>query len=161
MNKGCMTAMTTQSVREVLQIFLRRIFLTIFGSLALAGCNTITPFDRIAYEKATDAKVAALTVMSRGVNSFASEKDAVLPLMVRVDEAYEYDRGRSLNSNTIKMWEILLSPDGRLYGRFLSRWQDGKAFTKEAIQERKADVAKGFDLLIALERGKRVAIPAE
>lgn len=156
-----MNSITNQSAREVLQMLLRRIFITFLICLAFTGCNTISTFDRVAYEKATDAKVAALTVMSRGVNSFASEKDAVLPLMVRVEEAYEYDRGRSLNSDTIKMWEILMSPEGRLYGRFLSRWQGGKVFTQEAIQERKADVAKGFDLLIALERGKRVVVPAE
>jgi len=54
-----------------------------------------------------------------------------------------------------------MNPEGRLYGRFLRRWQEGKAFTKEAIAERKLDVAKGFDLLIALERGKRVVVPNE
>jgi hypothetical protein len=107
------------------QFLLHRILLSLLASLFIAGCTTIAPFDRVAYEKATDAKAAALTVMSRGVNSYTSEKDAVTPLIVRVEEAYEYDRGRPLNSDTVKMWEILMNPEGRLYGRFLRRWQEG------------------------------------
>lgn len=128
----------------------------IVALMMLSGCATIATFDRTAYEKATDAKVAALNVMSRSSKSFASQEAVVTPLLLEVEQAYEYDRGRAKNSDTVKQWEILLDPAAGLYGSFLRRWQAGKTFTPDAISERKTDVADAFDQIIALERGKRL-----
>ncbi len=134
--------------------------LAVAGVALLAGCANIATFDRVAYEKATDAKAAALTAMSRASDSYASQQTAITPLLVQVEEAHEYDEGRAKNSDTVQQWKILLDPEGHLFGRFVQRWQAGKTFTPDALRERKTDVALAFDQIIGLERGKRMPAPA-
>jgi hypothetical protein len=128
-------------------------------SLLLVGCNTIAAYDRVAYEKATSAKAAALTVMDKATDSYASKEAVVTPLVLEVDQAYEYDRGRALNSITVQQWEILCNPDGHLFGNFLRRWREKGSLRPAFIDEKKKDIAEAFDQIIQLERGKRVITP--
>lgn len=124
--------------------------------LFMTGCGTIATFDRVAYEKATSAKAAALTVMDKATDSYASKEAVVTPLVLEVDQAYEYDRGRRLNSLTVQQWEILRNPNGNLFGGFLRRWREKGSLRPAFVAEKKKDIGEAFDQIIQLERGKRV-----
>lgn len=130
--------------------------LAVVAAVVCTGCSTIATFDRTAYEKATDAKAAALSAMSRATDSYASQQSVVTPLLLEVEQAYEYDRGRALNSITVQQWEILRNPDGHLLGGFLRRWREKGTLRPAYIDEKKRDVADAFNTIIDLERGKRV-----
>jgi len=138
-----------------------RVFLLLLAGFGFGGCSTISTHDRIAYEKATSAKAAALSVMDKATASFASKESIVTPLLLEVDQAYEYDRGRALNSITVRQWEILRARDGHLFGGFLRRWQERGSLRPAYITEKKKDVAEAFDQIIQLERGKRLPSKTE
>jgi hypothetical protein len=136
----------------------RRAILPLFVSFSflLASCSTIATFDRTAYEKATNAKAAASAIMNMATDSYASREEVVTPLLLQVDQAYEYDRGRALNSITVRQWNILRDPNGHLFGGFMRRWREKDRLRPAFIEEKKKDIDEAFDQIIQLERGKRV-----
>ena len=123
--------------------------------LVLAGCSTIATYDKVAYDKATGAKAEALALMDKATDSYAQRSKQAEAVLLTIDKAYEYDRGRALNSITVKQWEILKARDGNLFGGFIRRWEEKGALRAAYIQEKKPDIAEAFDQIIQLERGKR------
>jgi len=124
--------------------------------LALAtACSLIAPYDQVAYEKATSTKAEALALMGNATGPYVSHQKEIDEVKLDLDKAYEYDRGRASNTETIKQWEILRDPNGHLFGGFLRRWHDRASLQEEYIQEKKRDIADAFDQIIGLERGKR------
>ena len=128
----------------------------LFG-LLLAGCSTIATFDKVAYDKATGAKAEALTLMDKATDSYSSRAKEAEAVQLSIDKAYEYDRGRALNSITVKQWEILRDPNGHLFGGFVRRWREKGTLRPAYIEEKKSDIAEAFDQIIQLEIGKRPA----
>jgi hypothetical protein len=140
-----------------MKIFLRslpRAILATSASVILASCSLIAPYDQAAYDKATSTKAEALALMDKAVRSYESQQKEIEQVSLDLDKAYEYDRGRDSNVETVKMWEILRDPNGHLFGGFLSRWKARGTLHTEYIQEKRKAIADGFDQIIALERGK-------
>jgi len=133
---------------------LLRPFFTLLSCLLLASCSTIATYDQIAYEKATDAKAEALLLMDKATATFGSQETEIQSVTLTVEKAYEYDRGRALNSITVKQWQILLDPNGNLFGGFIRRWREKASLRPAYITEKKIDIAEAFDQIIELERGK-------
>jgi len=123
--------------------------------ILLAACSLIAPYDQAAYDKATSAKAEVIALMDKASGSYASHQKEIEEVSLDVDKAYEYDRGRASNSETIKQWELLRDPKGHLFGGFLRRWHDKDALNQDYINEKKPDIADAFDQIIGLERGKR------
>jgi len=69
------------------------------------------------------------------------------------DKAYEYERGRPLNTDTIKQWDTLRDPNRDLLGGFLKEWKDGKLLPVY-VERKKAQIGTAFDQIIQLESGK-------
>jgi hypothetical protein len=129
-------------------------FTALYLALATA-CSLIAPYDQAAYDKATSAKAEALALMGKATGSYASRQKEIDEVSLDLDKAYEYDRGRASNTETIKQWEILRDPNGHLFGGFLRRWHDRGSLHQDYIEEKKRDIADAFDQIIGLERGKR------
>jgi hypothetical protein len=119
------------------------------------ACSLIAPYDQVAYEKATSVKAEALALMGKATGSYESHQKEIDEVKLDLDKAYEYDRGRTNNAETIKQWEILRDPNGHLFGGFLRRWHDRGSLHEAYIEEKKPDIADAFDQIIGLERGKR------
>jgi len=84
-----------------------------------SACSLIAPYDRAAYEHATNAKVDTLALMSKATGGYDEHEKEVEALVRQLDKAYEYDRGRQLNKITIAQWDILRDPNRDLVGGFL------------------------------------------
>jgi hypothetical protein len=121
----------------------------------LAGCSTIAKYDQAAYEKATASKAEALALMDKATESYSSHRREAEEVALTIEKAYQYDLGRNQNSETIRMWEILKSPEGNLFGGFLRRWKQKDSFKPDAVTLKKPDIAEAFDQIIGLEIGKR------
>lgn len=132
-----------------------RSLLSLLACVAFAGCNTIATFDKVAYDKATGAKAEALALMDKATDSYSNHVREIDAVSLTIDKAYEYDRGRALNSLTVKQWETLRNREGNLFGGFLRRWKQKGAFSQDAIALKKPDIDEAFDQIIQLERGKR------
>jgi hypothetical protein len=123
--------------------------------LLVAACSLIAPYDQAAYDKATSVKAEALALMDKATSSYSSREKEIDQVKLDIDKAYEYDRGRASNTETIRQWELLRDPNAHLFGGFLRRWREKGSFSQDYIVEKKKDIADAFDQIIGLERGKR------
>jgi len=120
----------------------------------LAACSLIAPYDRAAYEHATNAKVDTLALMSKAIRSYDEHEKEVEALITQLDKAYEYDRGRQLNKLTVAQWDILRDPNRDLVGGFLKMWKAKSSLSATFIAEKKKQIGDAFDQIIQLESGK-------
>jgi outer membrane murein-binding lipoprotein Lpp len=129
--------------------------IAVLASLFLAGCALISNYDQVAYEHATSAKVDTLALMDKATGSYDEHQKEVDALVVELNKAYEYDRGRSLNKFTVAQWDVLRDPNGDLVGGFLKMWKAKGSLLPGVVTEKKIQIGKAFDKIIALESGKQ------
>src|SRR5438270_3945072 len=134
-------------------------FIGLLACVFLAGCTLIAHYDQVAYEHATSAKVDTLALMDKATGSYDEHQKEVEALVTELNKAYEYDRGRSLNKLTVAQWDILRDPNGNLVGGFLKMWKAKGSLGATFVAEKKLQIGKAFDQIIALESGKQK--PAE
>jgi hypothetical protein len=128
--------------------------LTLLFLFAFTACSTISTYDQTAYLQAVNTKVDALALMAKAVESYTDHRNEVAEFMIELDKAYEYERGRPLNTDTIRLWDILRNPNGDLLGGFLKEWKvDGKLLPVY-VERKKAQISTAFDQIIQLESGK-------
>jgi hypothetical protein len=127
------------------------------ATVLLFACGTIATFDQVAYDKATGAKAEALALMDKATDSYSAHVKEIEAVSLTIDKAYEYDRGRALNTITVQLWQILRDPDRNLFGGFLRRWREKGSLRPDYIAEKKPDIAEAFDQITGLEIGKRKA----
>jgi hypothetical protein len=123
----------------------------------LAACSLIAHYDQVAYEHATNAKVDTLALMDKATGSYEEHQKEVDALVIELNKAYEYDRGRALNKLTAAQWDILRDPNGNLVGGFLKMWKTKGSLGATFVSEKKIQIGKAFDQIIALESGKQKA----
>ena len=119
-----------------------------------SACSLIAPYDRAAYEHATNAKVDTLALMSKATGSYDEHEKEVEALVRQLDKAYEYDRGRQLNQITVAQWDILRDPNRDLVGGFLKVWKTKRTLSATFVTEKKKQIGNAFDQIIQLESGK-------
>ena len=122
--------------------------------LVLTACSTIAPYDQAAYEHATSAKAETLLLMDRATTSYSQNTDKIDAVILDLNKAYEYDKGRARNQFTVKLWTELLSPDD-LFGAFIRKWKTKGQLHPGYIEVKKKDVEDAFDQIIELEQGKQ------
>ncbi len=135
-------------------------FITLLAICAIPACSTISPYDKTAYDKATGAKAEALALVDAATESYSSRAAQTEAVLLTVDKAYEYDRGRPLNGITVKLWDKLRDPNGHLFGGFVKRWKEKKSLKREYIDLKKPDISEAFDQIIQLELVKRSTTPS-
>lgn len=122
--------------------------------LSLAACATISSFDQYAYVQTTSLKVDALNTMQLATTDYTANEKTVEELQTKLQKAYEYEKNRPKNEITLKLWTILLNPEGHLLGGFVRRWEKDKKLNAVFIQEEKKIVADAFDQIAGLESQK-------
>jgi len=133
---------------------MRKHFALILSLITLTACATISPFSEQAYQQATSLKVDALALIDKASDPYPSHKSDVDTLILNIDKAYEYAKGRPKNEESTKQWAIIENPNGHSLGGFLKRWQDKNTIDAEEIEDAKNLVSDGFDTVIGLESGK-------
>jgi hypothetical protein len=122
--------------------------------LTFAGCSTIAPYDQAAYEHATSTKAEAVLLMDRASTPYSQNTQQIDAVILDLNKAYEYDKGRPRNQITVQLWTKLLSPNGNLLGGFIRYWKTRGELHPAYIEEKKKDIEDAFDQIIQLEQGK-------
>jgi hypothetical protein len=125
----------------------------------LNACTTISVYDQFAYATATSLKVDTLNLISSATESYDSHTKDIADLTVRLEKAYEYDRGRALNEKSVQLWEKLLltkpdDPNSGVYPRFIAQWKTEGRLSATTVALKKSTVSRDFDKIIELESGK-------
>lgn len=134
--------------------FLNKAFRLLFLLIALCGCTTISQFSPAAYEQATSLKVESLVLMEKAAEPFEKHRSEVESLLIKVEKACEYAKGRPGNEISARQWGLLKDPDRNLLGGFMKRWQERGTLPGPFIEEAKGIVSDAFDTIIGLESGK-------
>lgn len=123
--------------------------------VGLFGCaSTIATYDHYAYVQTTDLKVEALALMDKAVDSAIKYLPAIEGIEMKLNKAYEYEKGRPKNEITSNMWELLKNPDKHLLGGVLKRWRDEKQLSAGFIENEKKIISDAFDIISGLESKK-------
>jgi hypothetical protein len=127
--------------------------------ILLSACTTITSYDQYAYAAAVGLKVDTLDLAGMATESYASHAQDIVDLTVRLNKAYEYDRGRPLNQKSVQLWEYLLitkpdDPDSGVYQHFVQLWKTQGRLSAVAVDLKKKTLSRDFDRIIGLESGK-------
>ena len=123
---------------------------------AVGACApTISPFSATAYEQATALKAGALALMTKANEAPVGHMTAIEALQLRMQQAYEYARGRPLNQQSADQWAIIVDPTRNSLGGFLAKWVREGPQDAAFVAEAKGLVSDGLDEVIALESGKR------
>ncbi len=132
----------------------RNCFAYMWLMLLLSACATTAFYDQAAYQQAVNLKVEALALMDKATEAYAAHQANIEEILLRIEKAYEYDRGRKMNQISVQMWENLKNPDKNLLGGFLKRWKEKNLLRRAFIDEAKKLVGEAFDQIIQLESGK-------
>lgn len=140
---------TPNTLRPLLTAALPVFFLIIYG------CSpSISLFSEQAYQQAVTLKTTSLHFMDNAVEPYEQHADEARRLMLDIEKAYEYAKGRPDNELSTRQWEILKDPDRHLFGGFIQRWQDEGSLSPAFVREAKGIISDAFDTIIGLESGK-------
>jgi hypothetical protein len=134
-----------------------RSWLVLVVSILAACSNLIAVYSQTAYEQATSIKAESLVLMSKATEPYSQHAQQVAALMLNVDKAYEYAKGRPRNEISTEQWAKMKDPNSNLLGGFLKRWQERGQLNPVFVKEAEAQIAKAFDQIIELESGKNKA----
>jgi len=132
----------------------RFFFAAVFIVIANISCSTISHFDQFAYQQVTSVESDALTLMDKAVDDYSLHAPEVDEVNNKLLKAYLYDKNRPKNEITTAMWELLLNPDGNLYGGFITRWKTDKKLGAFFVKEAKLKIQQNFDRIAQLESKK-------
>lgn len=137
-------------------LVVRRFLYLVAALLALAACDPlIARFSDEAYRNATSLKARSLALVAESGAAFASQADSVGQLMVDVDAAYEFVKGRPGNEIAAGQWDLMRNPQGGLLGGYVALWRRAGTVSALARTDAAEAIGDGFDLIICLEVNKR------
>jgi hypothetical protein len=131
-------------------VFWELLLVTLAGGCA----SSVAEYDRVAYQQAVSLKVESLALMDKAVEPYSNHQASVDALLLNLEKAYEYDKGRPKNEVVTRQWEILKDPNRRLLGYFLQRWRDEKQLSEAYVVGQKKSVSLAYDQIIGLLSGQ-------
>lgn len=133
-----------------------------FGLLALVllylvtGCSNLqVVFSEQAYQQAVNLKVESLNMMDNATQLYDHHEEEVQALMIELQKAYEYAKSRPKNTESTQQWEIMIDPDGFLFGGFIRMWEERGQVSSTMVEQSKGNIEEGFNIILELESGKR------
>jgi hypothetical protein len=126
----------------------------VFLMILYVSCVSISRFDQYAYDQTASIKVDALKLMDLATNDYPAYQTNDQEFQAKLKKIYDYEKTRSKNDVSIKLWDKLIDPNGHLLGGFLSRWKAEQKLNGTFITEEKKLVDKAFDQIIELESKK-------
>ncbi|MGE4489640.1 MAG: hypothetical protein AB7E95_08865 [Kiritimatiellales bacterium] len=126
----------------------------IIGSLLISGCLSTAPYDQRAYETAVDLKVDSLLLMNDASEHYTQHADEAQAILLRIQRAYEYAKGRPGNLETTMQWAKMMDPDDKLMAGFVADWQNKGTIKPVMIENKKEMMGDAYDTIIDLEAAK-------
>lgn len=120
----------------------------------LASCASTALFDQYSFDRTISAKVESLSLMQKAIDDYEDHETLIEDHFKELAKVYEYDKRRTNNTITTKMWEILLNEEANLFAGFIKRWREGGPQNKVFVDEASKQIEEAFDLLLDFEAAK-------
>jgi hypothetical protein len=127
----------------------------ILAAICIQSCSDkMTPFDQYAYTQVTSVKVDALNLMDLATEEYSTHASEIKAVKTELQKAYEYEKHRSNNEETLKIWSAIMDSSEHTFGGFIARWETKKTLKKAYIEDKKKQVDEAFDKIADLEGRK-------
>ena len=127
------------------------VFLVLFLSilLALSGCiHLVSYYDSLSYKNLTDLKGEMKVFFEKASKEGAhgeSDFNILKDFKIKISQAYEYEKGKKLNDDTIAQFEDIDNTVNEVLERYLqSTWENGKCTDKAAESPAKGCLTTGY-----------------
>jgi hypothetical protein len=144
----------SQTLKTTIMINLRRKLLLVLFVLLLSSCAGVD-FSDYAYKQDQTLKTASLELMSQANESYTLHESDVNNLTSDLNKSLAYEKKRKNNEESIRMYMLLINPNGNLLGGFLKNWKTSGTLSPTFINQFKPQVSEAFDKIIELEDSKR------
>jgi hypothetical protein len=128
----------------------------LLASVILVGCIS-PPYSERAYSDAVKAKVEGRELVTSSNQEYQIHESDVVAYRKFLIECYEYARGRGpRNRNARHQWAVILSQEGGSIGEYLMIWKKQRQIDEFTRTEFEKILEDQFDLLIELERKRKI-----
>ena len=121
--------------------------------LAIIMASCVSLYDHYTYTETIETKLQALSVMDLSDEPYSEHETEVMALKNQIEKMLTYEKAKSKNAITIKMWEVLHN-DKNLIGSYIKLWKQKGTMNPVFIDEAKPQIAEAFDILIQFEEKK-------
>ena len=126
--------------------------LLVVSSLLISSCAT-SFYDHYTFTETITAKTEAQSLIRQSVNSYENHIPQIESFKSRIDKMVIYEREKSKNEITLKMWNHMNSEKSSL-SKFLELWKEKDKLNPAFTEEFATQIDKMFDLMIAYETKK-------
>jgi len=130
----------------------------ILASLLIIGCvHFVSYYDSVSYKNLTDLKGGMKVFFEACQNNIAKGEKALGTLdsfVITSAKAYEYERGKQLNDDTVQQWEII----EKTVSEVRSRYEKNKISAKGCTARNTGTEASTGCLTIGYCKGKWMAL---
>jgi len=120
----------------------------------LYSCASTALYDQQSFDKAINAKVETLSLINKSNEDYAEHEGKVDDLLLELQKIYEYDKRRSNNQLTTRMWDVMLDENRNLVAGYFKKWKTGGPQNQVFIDEVAIQLEQAFDLLLDFESAK-------
>lgn len=142
---------TTMKSQPYFKVYLNLLFTSL---VLLASCASVALYDDYSFKQTINAKVETIDLMKKSVDAYDQHAQEVNDLMDSLQKIYDYDKRRTNNELSTKMWNVLMDDQQFLVAGYFKKWKEGgpqnQAFVNEAIKQ----ITEAFDILLDFEGAK-------
>lgn len=132
----------------------KKVFLAfLFTSLLLSSCvHFVSFYDSTTYKNLTDLKAEVVLFYEalEKDNSGANLEPEMNHLQLAIAQAYEYEKGKTKNDDTMTQLEEIKS----IFNRSIKLLKEQGQLTPDYIKNKKENMIKAFDIAIKTEKSK-------
>ena len=121
--------------------------------VAVLSTSCATVYDHYTFTETVETKVQAQNLIELAATPYADNKTQVVNFQNQLQKMLVYERAKSKNEVTLKMWEFINAPNSAI-NKFLSLWKEKETLSPTFIEEFQAPIARIFDLMVAYENKK-------
>jgi hypothetical protein len=130
-------------------------FLVLILFLSILGCSPVSEFNQVALDKTVSLKTDALNLISKANEDYTSHQSEIDSLKVNVENAYQFSKSISNNSESVSQWDIIRDPNKSSLFGLLERWKTKTTLSDTFISEVKLLITSDFNTIIDFENNKR------
>lgn len=120
--------------------------------LTLGSCSTAL-YDHYTYTETLETKVLVNTLVKQSVNPYTDFAPQVESVKGQFDKMLTYEKSKSKNPITIKMWEYVNNENNSIH-KFFSLWKEQGTLSEAFTGEFKPKINSLFDSMLDYETKK-------
>jgi len=129
-------------------------WLSLLPVLFFSSCASVALYDDYSFKQTINAKVQTIDLMKKSVEPYDQHVNEVDELMNSLQKIYDYDKRRTDNILSTKMWSIIMDPDQYLVAGYFKKWKTGGPQNKALVVEAIGQITEAFDKLLDFEGAK-------